>query len=109
MDKILDFITLINGEINGFVWGPVMIALMVGTGLFLSFCTNFLQFRKFVFAMKNTVGSVFSKNHHSKDSSGVSSFQAVATAMAGTIGTGSITGIATAIVMGGPGQFSGCG
>ncbi len=105
MDKILDFIRLINDRINGFVWGPIMIALLVGTGLFLSFGTNFLQFRKFSFAMKRTIGSMFSKNHHNKDSSGVSSFQAVATAMAGTIGTGSITGIATAIVMGGPGAI----
>lgn len=105
MDKILDFIKLINDKVNGFVWGPVMIALMIGTGLFLSFTTNFLQFRKFVFAMKNTMGSIFSKNQHNKDSSGVSSFQAVATAMAGTIGTGSIAGIATAIGMGGPGAI----
>lgn len=103
MEKFLSIISIINDKVNGFVWGPVMIALMVGTGLFLSFCTNFLQFRKFVFAMKRTIGNVFSKNQHSKDSSGVSSFQAVATAMAGTIGTGSIAGIATAIGMGGPG------
>ena len=105
MESILNFISLINDKINDFVWGPVMIALMIGTGLFLSFCTNFLQFRKFIFAMKKTIGSVFSKNQHSKDSSGVSSFQAVATAMAGTIGTGSIAGIATAIGMGGPGAI----
>ena len=80
-----------------------MLCLLIGTGLFLSIKTNFLQFRKFGFMMKNTVMGMFSKNQHQKDSSGVSPFQAVATAMAGTIGTGSIAGLSTAIVSGGPG------
>lgn len=81
----------------------VMLVLLICAGLFLSIKLVFLQFRKFGYATKNTIGSVFSKNSHEKDSSGVSPFQAVATAMAGTIGTGSIAGIATAIVAGGPG------
>ena len=103
MSAIISFIEFINGKINGIVWGPIMLTLLIGTGLFLSFKVGFIQFRKFGYAIKNTIGSVFGKNQHSKDSSGVSPFQAVATAMAGTIGTGSIAGIATAIVAGGPG------
>jgi len=103
MDKILEIIQTVNGAINGFVWGPVMLTLLIGTGLFLSIRMRFTQFAKLGYAIKNTVGSLFKKDQHNKDESGVSPFQAVATAMAGTIGTGSIAGIATAIVSGGPG------
>ena len=81
----------------------VMLVLLICAGLFLSIKLTFVQFRKFGYATQNTIGSIFSKNSHEKNSSGVSPFQAVATAMAGTIGTGSIAGIATAIVAGGPG------
>lgn len=103
MDKVLEIIQTVNGAINGFVWGPVMLTLLIGTGLFLSIRMKFSQFTKLGYAIKNTVGSLFKKDQHNKDESGVSPFQAVATAMAGTIGTGSIAGIATAIVSGGPG------
>lgn len=103
MDKVLEIIQSVNGAINGFVWGPVMLTLLIGTGLFLSLRMKFTQFTKLGYAIKNTVGSLFKKDQHNKDESGVSPFQAVATAMAGTIGTGSIAGIATAIVSGGPG------
>ena len=99
----MEFISSINEAINDIVWGPVMLTLLIGTGLFLSVKTGFLQFTKFGYMMKNTLLGVFSKNQHAKDTSGVSPFQAVATAMAGTIGTGSIAGLATAIVSGGPG------
>lgn len=99
----MELISSINAEINNIVWGPVMLTLLIGTGLFLSIKTGFLQFSKFGYMMKNTLLGVFSKNQHKKDNSGVSPFQAVATAMAGTIGTGSIAGLATAIVSGGPG------
>ena len=99
----MDLVSLIIEKVNGIVWGPVMLTLLIGTGLFLSLKTGFLQFRKFVYMMKNTILGVFSKNQHTKDTSGVTPFQAVATAMAGTIGTGSIAGLATAIVSGGPG------
>ena len=101
----MKFVEKINAEINGIVWGPYMLALLILMGLFLSVMTRFLQFRKFGFMLKNTIFGVFSKNQHEKDSSGVSPFQAVATAMAGTIGTGSIAGVATAIVSGGPGAI----
>ncbi len=99
----MEIISAINTAINDIVWGPIMLTLLIGTGLYLSIRTGFLQFGKFGYMMKNTLLSVFSKNQHSKDNSGVSPFQAVATAMAGTIGTGSIAGLATAIVAGGPG------
>lgn len=103
MNTILSIVEKVNASVNGFVWGPVMLTLLIGTGLFLSIRTGFAQFRRFGYAIKNTIGSLFSKEQHNKDASGVSPFQAVATAMAGTIGTGSIAGIATAIVSGGPG------
>ncbi len=82
-----------------------MLVLLVGTGLYLSVRLRFLQFSKFGHMMKSTILGVFGKHHHEKDESGVSPFQAVATAMAGTIGTGSIAGLATAITMGGPGAI----
>ncbi len=99
----MEIIELVNGKINDIVWGPIMLALLIGTGLFLSAKTGFLQFRKFGYMLKNTILGIFSTNQHEKDNAGVSPFQAVATAMAGTIGTGSIAGLATAIVSGGPG------
>lgn len=99
----MELIKIINSAINDVVWGPIMLTLLIGAGVFLSVKTGFLQFRKFGYVTKNTIFGVFSKNQHAKDSSGVSPFQAVATAMAGTIGTGSIAGIATAIMAGGPG------
>ena len=101
----MEMISKINGAINDVVWGPVMLALIIATGLFLTIKTGCLQFNKFGYIMKNTIGSVFSRNQHKKDISGVTPFQAVATAMAGTIGTGSIAGLATAIVSGGPGAI----
>ena len=99
----MELIKTINTAVNGVVWGPIMLTLLIGAGLYLSIKTKFLQFGKFGYMLKNTILGLFSKNQHQKDASGVSPFQAVATAMAGTIGTGSIAGLATAIVSGGPG------
>jgi len=101
----MELISTINAQVNDVVWGPVMLTLIIAVGLFLSAKTGFLQFRKFAYMLKNTILGMFSKNQHAKDSSGVSPFQAVATAMAGTIGTGSIAGLATAIISGGPGAI----
>ena len=99
----MEIVTKINDAINGFVWGPIMLALLICIGLFITVKTGFLQFKKFGYMMKNTILGLGSKDQRSKDNAGVSPFQAVATAMAGTIGTGSIAGLATAIVSGGPG------
>lgn len=101
----MELLNKINGAVNELVWGPVMLAALIAAGLFLSWKLGFLQFRKFGYMLKHTVLGLFSKNQHQKDASGVSPFQAVATAMAGTIGTGSIAGLATAVVSGGPGAI----
>ncbi len=80
-----------------------MMILLIAAGIFLSVRTGFFQFRRFGYVMKNTIGSLFNKNMHQRDKGSVSPFQAVTTALAGTIGTGSIAGVATALVLGGPG------
>ena len=101
MDAIL-------GVVEGFyndVLSIAMMLLLVAVGIFLTVRGRFFQFRKFGTAMKNTIGTVFSKSSHVKSESGVSAFQAVTTALAATIGTGSIAGVATALVSGGPGAI----
>ncbi len=80
-----------------------MMVLLIAGGLFLSIKSGFLQFRRFGYMIKNTAGTLFDKNLHTRDTGSVSPFQAVTTALAGTIGTGSIAGLATALVLGGPG------
>jgi len=102
---LLEIISRVDEAINNIVWGPVMLVLLIGTGFFLSAKTGFIQFGKFGYMLRHTLFGVFSKKQHRKDEAGVSAFQAVATAMAGTIGTGSIAGLATAIVSGGPGAL----
>ena len=91
----------IVGKLNAIAWGPWMLILLVGTGVYLSFRVGFLQFRKFGYAMKNTLGKVFSKQ--SAGEGEVTPFQAVATALAATVGTGNIAGVTGAIAVGGPG------
>ena len=101
---MLETITNLNSKINGFVWGPVMLALLVGTGVYLTFRTGFIQVRWFGYIMKNTVGSLLTKKDGNKDhGSNLSPFQAVTTALAGTVGTGNVAGVTGAIFVGGPG------
>lgn len=80
-----------------------MMILLIAAGIFLSIRSGFFQFRRFGYVLRNTLGNLFNKNLHHKDKGSVSPFQAVTTALAGTIGTGSIAGVATALVLGGPG------
>ena len=100
---MLEMITNINSAINGFVWGPIMLALLVGTGIYLTCRTGWIQVRWFGFIMKNTIGSLFKKNDKEEKGNNLSAFQAVCTAMAGTVGTGNIAGVTGAIFVGGPG------
>lgn len=82
-----------------------MLLLMFVVGVFLTVRLRAFQFRRFGYISKNTIGSLFQKSLHTKDSGSVSPFQAVTTALAGTIGTGSIAGVATALFAGGPGAI----
>ncbi len=94
----------IIAAVNNFVWGPVMLALLMGTGMFLTVRLKFKPWLNLGFALK----SVFAKQDKTKkdDSSGdISPFQSLMTALAATIGTGNIVGVATAMVLGGPGAL----
>ena len=87
--------------LNGIAWGPWMLLLLVGTGVYLSARVGFIQFAKFGYAMKNTVGKLFEKQ--SAGEGEVTPFQALSTALAATVGTGNIAGVTGAIAVGGPG------
>lgn len=93
----------INDKINGFVWGPVMLVLLVGTGIYLTIRTNFMSIAKLGYIMKNTFLRMFQKEQVGEGE--ITAFQAVATALAATVGTGNIAGVATAIAVGGPGAI----
>jgi len=97
MDKIME----INGIINSFVWGPPMLILLVGTGIYLTLRTNFMSLAKLGYILRSTLMKIFSKEGRGEGE--VTAFQAVATALAATVGTGNIAGVATAIAIGGPG------
>jgi AGCS family alanine or glycine:cation symporter len=92
-----------NEWLNGFVWGLPMIVLLIGTGLLLTVLTGGVQFRRLPFAMREVLGKLFQKGGTAQGS--VSPFQAVATALASTVGVGNIAGVATAISLGGPGAL----
>ncbi len=87
--------------IDDWAWSYPLLILLVGTGIFLSVRLAFVQFRKFGFAMKNTVGKMFQKKKAGKGE--VTPFQALTTALAATVGTGNIVGVTSAILLGGPG------
>ncbi len=87
--------------VDDFAWGPWLLILLVGTGIYLSIRVGFIQFSKFGYAMKNTLGKIFKKQEAGKGE--VTPFQAVTTALAATVGTGNIAGVTGAIAVGGPG------
>ena len=91
----------IVAKLNSFAWGPWMLLLLVGTGVYLTCRVGFLQVRKFGYAMKNTLGKVFQKTEAGAGE--ITPFQAVSTALAATVGTGNIAGVTGAIAVGGPG------
>ncbi|MFQ5789611.1 MAG: alanine/glycine:cation symporter family protein [Acidobacteriota bacterium] len=97
-DKILGF----HSALNSFVWGAPLIIALTGTGLFLTFWTGAIQFRRLGFAFREVLGKVFSKG---TGKGTVTPFQAVTTALASTVGVGNIAGVATAIHLGGPGAL----
>ncbi len=104
MEKFLAAVETINGKVNSWVWGPVMLVFLVGTGIFLTCGLKFFQVGKIGLWMKNTFGKMF-KKEEKKDSKSISSFQALCTALGGTVGVGNVVGVATAIAAGGPGAI----
>ena len=98
MDMLLSIVQKINFYLSDYI----LIALLVGTGLFFTIKTRFVQVRCFGEGMKNVFGGMFSKD---KNQGGISSFQALATAIAAQVGTGNIVGACGAILVGGPGAI----
>lgn len=98
---MLETIEMINSAVNNFVWGVPAMVCIIGVGLYLSLRTRFLQIRKFPYAIKTTIGRMFRKREASDGA--MTPFQAVCTALAATVGTGNIAGVAGAIAIGGPG------
>ena len=100
----METITKIINQVDALVWGVPMLVLLIGTGIFMTICLKGMQFRKFVFIMKNTVGKLFQKKKDNKEGT-LTPVQALTTALAGTVGTGNIAGVAGAIGLGGPGAI----
>ena len=98
---MLSVIESVNTAVNNFIWGVPAMICIIGVGLYLSIRTNFLQIRKFPYAIKTTLGRMLRKREASDGS--MTPFQAVCTALAATVGTGNIAGVAGAIAIGGPG------
>lgn len=100
----MDFINSAVEFINKFLWDFLLLILLCGTGIYLTFRLKFIQIRKFGEAFKMTFGSIKLKGKNA-DSGGMSSFQSFATAVAAQVGTGNLAGAATALIMGGPGAI----
>ena len=98
---MIEIITLVNSKLNDLVWGVPAMVLILGVGLWLSCRSGFIQIRKFGTAMRCTIGRMFAKE--TAQDGAVTPFQAVCTALAATVGTGNIAGVAGAIALGGPG------
>ncbi|SMG30686.1 alanine/glycine:cation symporter family protein [Dethiosulfovibrio salsuginis] len=99
----MEAVMRINGIVNGFVWGPWTLTLLVGTGIYLTVILGVPQIRYFGFMFKEVFGSLGKKQGKTEGS--ISSFAALATALASTVGTGNIAGVATALHLGGPGAL----
>ena len=102
-DNKMDRLNEIVAAVDDFVWGPVMLVLLVGTGIFLTIRTGFLPWRNLPYAIKSTLSK--EARTQSRGEGDVSPFSALTTALAATIGTGNIVGVATAMVSGGPGAL----
>ncbi|MEA3283824.1 MAG: sodium:alanine symporter family protein [Synergistota bacterium] len=99
----MEAVMRINGIVNGFVWGPWTLTLLVGTGIYLTIILGVPQIRYFGFMFKEVIGRLGKKQE--KTEGAISSFSALATALASTVGTGNIAGVATALHLGGPGAL----
>ncbi|KXZ39262.1 alanine or glycine:cation symporter, AGCS family [Alkalithermobacter thermoalcaliphilus JW-YL-7 = DSM 7308] len=99
----MDLFTIVN-KINSILWGPIMLFMLLGTGVLFTLKLRFLQIRKLKYAFKLTFDGILSKSDRANED-GMSSFQALSTAIAAQVGTGNLAGVATAIAAGGPGAI----
>ena len=106
---MVELIANVNSAVNGFVWGVPMLVLLVGTGILMTILTKFFQLSHLGHWFQNTVGGIFHDEHVTKHTEAgdqsISQFQSLCTALAATIGTGNIVGVASALVAGGPGAI----
>ncbi|MCD8078501.1 MAG: alanine:cation symporter family protein [Lachnospiraceae bacterium] len=106
---MVELITQVNSAVNGFVWGFPMLVLLVGTGILMTVLTKVFQISHIGYWLSHTLGSIFTDKHiteHTgKNDHSISQFQSLCTALAATIGTGNIVGVASALLYGGPGAI----
>ena len=98
----MDTLLTLHQQLNSLVWGPPMLALLIGAGLVFTVATGAVQFRRFGFAIREVLGKLFAKT---AGEGTVTPFQALATSLASTVGVGNIAGVSTAISLGGPGAL----
>ena len=104
MENFMRIVEAVNGAVNDFVWGVPCLVLLIGTGLYYTIRLGFMQFRHPVFLFKETIVKAFKKKDDANKAPGeLTSFQAAMTSVGAIVGSGNIAGVATAIVVGGPG------
>ena len=106
MEQFIEKVASINDAVNSTVWGLPGLILLIGTGILLTFGTKIFQVTHIAHWWKQTIATVFKKDSNSvknDDKKSISQFQALCAALAATVGTGNIAGVAAAIVTGGPG------
>ena len=95
----------IVGKMNSFLWDYLLIILLVGSGIYLTIRLKFIQIREFVYSVKHTLSGFSRKSKDNNTDGKITSFQSLATSIAGQVGTGNLTGTATALMAGGPGAI----
>ena len=105
MESFIDSLTKFNDTLNNFIWVKIGLIILIGTGILTTCCTKFFQISHLGHWWKNTIGSLFDREvlAHSREKGAISPFQALCTALAATVGTGNIAGVAAAICIGGAG------
>ena len=103
MESFFEGLTSANNAVNSAIWGTVGLVLLIGTGILMTVLTKFFQVSRLKLWWTSTIGKMFSKDTHLKNSKAISPFQALCTALAATVGTGNIAGVASAICIGGAG------
>ena len=111
MEGFFRTLTDLNSLLSGLVWGPAMVGFMLLVGIYFTVGTGFFQIRHFGLLLRETLVAIFldQEVHDKRDPHSISQFQALSTALAGTLGTGNIVGVATAIAAGAWDPSSGCG